>query len=142
MWEYKLGDSRKFKPKEGIFDATVHDNIERIFALGSDRQWMFTIDLEGKPVAVIGGTLIAGGVAELFSIMADEVYKRPLAFARTVERCMTYCQKKFKFHRYQTLVKTDEVGLHRWARFLKMEPEGVLRQLYDKKDHTMYSRLY
>lgn len=141
--EYVRGDSRKFTPKPGIYDEHTHDNIERIFDSGPKMCWLFTMFIGDDPIAVIGGTLIdRGGCVELFSILSDRIFEQPLAFARTVERCMTYCQKKFKFHRYQTLIKTDEIYLHRWAVFLKMEPEGVLRKLYNKQDHTIYSRIY
>ena len=93
--------------------------------------------------------IAAGGMVELWDhvyegwVMATaDIQKHPVATARIIKKIFAKVMVEHEVHRLQTTVKSDyEIG-HKFAKWLGLEKEGLMRKYLDDNDYYLYSRIF
>ena len=93
--------------------------------------------------------IAAGGMVELWDhvyegwIMATaDIKNHPIATARIIKRIFKKQMPLHKVQRLQTTVKADyEIG-HKFANWLGLTQEGLMKQYLDGNDYYLYARTY
>lgn len=139
---YRNGDVFKVEQKD--LHKSEFELAERVNAQAVDKNsHVYTCFYKSKPIAVIGGTQIYPGVMDLWSVTSPHVFKCPITFFKTVFRLIEIGRIDFNIHRYQMLIKSDILYLHKWAVKLKFKSEGILKQFGpDKSDYNIYARIF
>ena len=89
---------------------------------------------DGKIICCAGYYELWKGVAEVWTIPSIYVPEYALSFARALRGYVDRIINELGYHRVQTACPDDALH-HRWMRWLKMEPEGVLRQYTNNRDN-------
>ena len=93
--------------------------------------------------------IASGGMVQLWDnvyegwIMATaDIKKHPISTARIIKKIFAEVMEKHDVHRLQTTVKADyEIG-HKFAKWLGLEKEGLMKKYLDDNDYYLYSRIY
>ena len=106
----------------------------------ADTSWTGVID--DKIIA-------AGGMVELWDhvyegwIMATaDVKKHPIVTARVIKKIFNDVVVKYDVHRLQTTVKANYKIGHKFAQWLGLEKEGLMKKYLDDDDYYLYARIY
>lgn len=112
-------------------------------SLKSENSYAICMVKDEVPMAVLGATLLFSGVAQLWMVTTDECEKNRFFFCKFVSDYYMKLVVRFNLHRIQFSARSDSEVARRFARFVKFEPEGVMRKYgADKTDYIMYSRLF
>ena len=96
--------------------------------IGNQKSLSFINDLEG--------------CYEGWVIASHHINKYPIETARTIKKYTNYLIEKNKIHRLQTAVLHSFDDGHRFAKFLGMEPEGLMKKYdYMEQDYMRYARV-
>ena len=103
----------------------------------------FTGMVNDKPIFAAGMKMIWGQVAEGWVIATHEVWNHPLAVAKAIKKDFARVAKKNNIKRVQTAVRVDfDKGL-RFAKWLGLENEGLMKHYgFDGSDQYRYARIF
>tara|TARA_R100000458_G_scaffold56669_1_gene61832 strand:+ start:3333 stop:3857 length:525 start_codon:yes stop_codon:yes gene_type:complete len=94
-------------------------------------------------LAMFGVVPLHPGVAEAWLMPSKFISKHRFAFHRATKNFLIFMMAKWKLHRLQILVHSDNLVSKKWAEVLSFEQEGILKRYgVDKKNFFMYSRTY
>ena len=113
-------------------------NLEQL--VKPDTSWTGLID--GKIIAAGGMVELWDHVFEGWVMATADIQKHPIATARIIKKIFNKVMVKYDVHRLQTTVKADyEIG-HKFAQWLGLEKEGLMKKYLDDNDYYLYSRIY
>ena len=111
--------------------------------IGQDTEdYAFTLmSTKYGPIAIFGGTMIAEGVAEVWSIMSNKIEEFPCALVRSVRYLLALYRVKGEVKRYQMNVRSDADVSIRFAKFFGFNYEGKLKAFGpDGADYLLFGR--
>jgi hypothetical protein len=83
------------------------------------------------------------GVAEGWVLATANVWKHPLLVARAIKKDFARVAKEHSLWRVQTAVRSNFAEGLRFAKWLGLKDEGVMKQYgFDKTDHNRYARIF
>lgn len=102
----------------------------------------FTAIVNGKPIAAGGIFILWDNVAEGWVLATSEIWNYKLTMAKIFKKRTDVLVKENKIKRLQTAVKADfELG-HKFAQFLGLEKEGLMKHYGpDGSDYIRYARI-
>jgi len=101
----------------------------------------FTAIYNGECIVSGGITLLWEGVYEGWVIASNKVWNHPVATARIVKKALEQLIDDNKVVRLQTAVKKDFKLGHRFASWLGLEEEGIMKKYVSNEDHIRYARI-
>ena len=103
----------------------------------------FTGIVNNKPIFAAGMKMIWGRVAEGWVIATPEVWNHPLAVAKAIKKDFANVARQHNIQRVQTAVRVDfDKGL-RFAKWLGLENEGLMKCYgFDGSDQYRYARIF
>ena len=103
----------------------------------------FTGMVNDKPVFAAGMKMIWGQVAEGWVIASNDMWKYPLGVARAIRKDFARVAKEHNIKRVQTAIRKDFAQGKRFAEWLGLENEGLMRKFgFDGSDQYMYARIF
>ena len=103
----------------------------------------FTGVVNNNPIFAAGMKMIWGQVAECWVIATSDMWKYPLGVAKAIKKDFAKIAKKHNLKRVQTAVRKDFTEGQRFAEWLGLEREGLMRKWgFDGSDQYMYARLF
>jgi len=102
----------------------------------------FTAFVDGKPIAAGGIFILWENVAEGWVLATNKIWNHKLTMAKIFKKRTDVLIKENKIKRLQTAVKADfELG-HKFAKFLGLETEGLMKHYGpDGSDYIRYARI-
>ena len=103
----------------------------------------FTGIVNDKPIFAAGMKMIWGQVAEGWVIASSDMWKHPLGVAKAIKKDFARVAKEHNIKRVQTAIRKDFVQGQRFAEWLGLENEGLMRKFgFDGSDQYMYARIF
>jgi len=103
----------------------------------------FTGIVNNKPIFAAGMKMIWGQVAEGWVIASSDMWKHPLGVAKAIKKDFARVAKEHNIKRVQTAIRKDFAQGKRFAEWLGLEREGLMRKWgFDGSDQYMYARLF
>lgn len=104
--------------------------------------WAFTGVDKGRVIACAGIFPIWEGVAEAWFLGSQHMYDFDIQITRALVKGLPEWMEKYNLHRVQANVREDWPKARRWAKFLGMEEEGIMRSYTpDKHDFIRFARV-
>ena len=127
--------NHKLMDKDAEFEGDAINLVEENLA--------FTGTVNDKPIFAAGMKIVWGQVAEGWVIATQDVWKHPLAVARAIKKDFKKVAKENNIKRVQTAVRVDfDKGL-RFAKWLGLEEEGLMKHYgFDGSHHYRYARIF
>ena len=103
----------------------------------------FTGLVNNKPIFAAGMKMIWGQVAEGWVIATQDVWQHPIGVAKAIKKDFARVARKYNIKRVQTAVRSDfEKGI-RFAEWLGLENEGLMKHYgFDGSDQYRYARIF
>ena len=103
----------------------------------------FTGIVNNKPIFAAGMKMIWGQVAEGWVIATNEMWKYPIGVAKAIKKDFANVARQHNIQRVQTAVRVDfDKGL-RFAKWLGLENEGLMKCYgFDGSDQYRYARIF
>ena len=103
----------------------------------------FTGIIGKKPIFAAGMKMLWQGVAEGWVIATNEMWKYPLGVAKAIKKDFANVARQHNIQRVQTAVRVDfDKGL-RFAKWLGLENEGLMKCYgFDGSDQYRYARIF
>ena len=103
----------------------------------------FTGMVNDKPIFAAGMKMIWGQVAEGWVIASNDMWKYPLGVAKAIKKDFARVAKEHNIKRVQTAIRADfDKGL-RFAKWLGLEEEGLMKHYgFDGSHHYRYARIF
>ena len=96
-----------------------------------------------KPIFAAGMKMIWGQVAEGWVIATQDVWDHPLLVARAIKKDFARVAKENNIVRVQTAIRKDFKEGQRFAEWLGLENEGLMRKFgFDGTDQYRYARIF
>ena len=96
-----------------------------------------------KPIFAAGMKMVWGQVAEGWVIATQDVWNYPLSVAKAIRKDFARVAKKNNIVRVQTAIRKDFVQGQRFAEWLGLENEGLMRKFgFDGTDQYRYARIF
>ena len=103
----------------------------------------FTGIVNDEPIFAAGMKMVWGQVAEGWVIATSEMWKHPLGVAKAIKKDFARVAKQHNIERVQTAIRKDFTEGQRFAEWLGLEKEGLMRKWgFDGSDQYMYARLF
>ena len=103
----------------------------------------FTGLVNNKPIFAAGMKMIWGQVAEGWVIATQDVWNYPLSVAKAIRKDFARVAKENNIVRVQTAIRKDFVQGQRFAEWLGLENEGLMRKFgFDGTDQYRYARIF
>jgi hypothetical protein len=103
----------------------------------------FTGVVNDKPIFAAGMKMVWGQVAEGWVIATDEVWQYPLGVAKAIKKDFAKIAIENNIQRVQTSIRKDFPQGSRFAKWLGLEPEGLMRKAgFDGSDQYRYARIF
>jgi len=103
----------------------------------------FTGIVNDKPIFSAGYKIFWGSVAECWFIATKEMSNYSLSVAKIIKKDFAKIAKKHNLKRVQTAVRKDFIEGQKFAEWLGLEKEGLMRKWgFDGSDQYMYARLF
>ena len=103
----------------------------------------FTGIVNGKPIFAAGMKMVWGNVAEGWVIATKDVWNSPLAVARAIKKDFARVAKQHNIKRVQTAVRKDFDKGIRFAKWLGLENEGLMKYYgFDGSHQYRYARIF
>jgi len=103
----------------------------------------FTGLADNKPIFAAGMKMIWGQVAEGWVIATSDMWKYPLGVARAIKKDFARVAKENNIVRVQTAIRKDFKQGQRFAEWLGLENEGLMRKFgIDGTDQYRYARIF
>tara|TARA_X000001316_G_C895537_1_gene15670 strand:- start:5 stop:481 length:477 start_codon:yes stop_codon:yes gene_type:complete len=102
----------------------------------------FTGLVNNKPIAAGGISLLWDGVAEGWVMATKDIWKHYIVFAKHFKKKTDVLIETTNLKRLQTTVKADFKKGHRFAEWLGMKSEGIMKNYGpDGSDYIRYARI-
>ena len=103
----------------------------------------FTGMIDGEPIFAAGMKIIWGGVAEGWVIATNKVLQHPLLVAKAIKKDFARVAKENNIKRVQTAVRQDyDTGI-KFAKWLGLENEGLMKHYgFDGSHQYRYARIF
>ena len=129
---------------QGIVDyetksVTLEDRIRHL-DIQSRSGPTITAFVGNNPVAVFGCVILWNGVGEAWSIFSEKARRYPIAMTKSAISFFDTCEISFSLHRLQITVNSNDKRALSWAKYLKFESEGLMKQYSADKDDTFIMR--
>ena len=96
-----------------------------------------------KPIFAAGMKMIWGQVAEGWVIATQDVWNYPLSVAKAIRKDFARVAKENNIVRVQTAIRKDFEQGQRFAEWLGLENEGLMRKFgFDGTDQYRYARIF
>ena len=96
-----------------------------------------------KPIFAAGMKMVWGQVAEGWVIATQDVWNYPLSVAKAIRKDFARVAKENNIVRVQTAIRKDFVQGQRFAEWLGLENEGLMRKFgFDGTDQYRYARIF
>ena len=96
-----------------------------------------------KPIFAAGMKMVWGQVAEGWVIATQDVWNYPLSVAKAIRKDFARVAKENNIVRVQTAIRKDFIEGQRFAEWLGLENEGLMRKFgFDGTDQYRYARLF
>ena len=103
----------------------------------------FTGLVNNKPIFAAGMKMIWGQVAEGWVIATQDVWNHPLSVAKAIKKDFARVAKENNIVRVQTAIRKDFKQGQRFAEWLGLENEGLMRKFgFDGTDQYRYARIF
>ena len=103
----------------------------------------FTGIIGKKPIFAAGMKMLWQGVAEGWVIATQDVWNHPLSVARAIKKDFAKVAKKYNIKRVQTAVRSDFDKGIRFAEWLGLENEGLMKHYgFDSSHQYRYARIF
>ena len=103
----------------------------------------FTGMVNKKPIFAAGMKMIWGQVAEGWVIATQDVWQHPISVAKAIKKDFAKVARKYNIKRVQTAVRTDFDKGIRFAEWLGLENEGLMKNYgFDGSDQYRYARIF
>ena len=103
----------------------------------------FTGMVNKKPIFAAGMKMIWGQVAEGWVIATQDVWDHPLSVAKAIKKDFAKVARKYNIKRVQTAVRSDFDKGIRFAKWLGLENEGLMKHYgFDGSDQYRYARIF
>ena len=103
----------------------------------------FTGIVNYQPIFAAGMKMVWGRVAEGWVIATSEIWKNPLSVARAIKKDFARVAKEHNIERVQTAIRKDFKQGQRFAEWLGLENEGLMRKFgFDGTDQYRYARIF
>ena len=103
----------------------------------------FTGLIGKKPIFAAGMKMIWGQVAEGWVIATQDVWNHPLSVAKAIKKDFARIAKENNIARVQTSIRKDFEQGQRFAEWLGLENEGLMRKFgFDGTDQYRYARIF
>ena len=103
----------------------------------------FTGLISKKPIFAAGMKMIWGQVAEGWVIATQDVWNHPLSVAKAIKKDFARIAKENNIARVQTSIRKDFEQGQRFAEWLGLENEGLMRKFgFDGTDQYRYARIF
>ena len=96
-----------------------------------------------KPIFAAGMKMIWGQVAEGWVIATEDMWNYPLSVAKAIKKDFARIAKENNIVRVQTAIRKDFKQGQRFAEWLGLENEGLMRKFgFDGTDQYRYARVF
>ena len=96
-----------------------------------------------KPIFAAGMKMIWGQVAEGWVIATEDMWNYPLSVAKAIKKDFARVAKENNIVRVQTAIRKDFKEGQRFAEWLGLENEGLMRKFgFDGTDQYRYARIF
>ena len=103
----------------------------------------FTGLVNNKPIFAAGMQMIWGQVAEGWVLATHAVWNHPLSVAKAIKKDFARIAKENNITRVQTSIRKDFKQGQRFAEWLGLENEGLMRKFgFDGTDQYRYARIF
>ena len=127
--------NHKLMDKDAQFDGDAMNLVQEHLA--------FTGLVNNKPIFAAGMKMIWGQVAEGWVIATSDMWKYPLGVARAIKKDFARVAKENNIVRVQTAIRKDFKQGQRFAEWLGLENEGLMRKFgFDGTDQYRYARIF
>ena len=83
-----------------------------------------------------------GNVYEGWVMATIDIHDYPIQTARIIKKIFDRVMVDNKVERLQTTVRSDfEIG-HKFAQWLGLKSEGIMKHYMDKEDYNLYARVF
>lgn len=139
---YQPGDYAFVVPSEvHSGEGNIGERIERLNIIPNNN--IYTCLSGNRPIAIIGWTLLFPGVADLWSLVSEEIKKYGKSFYKFCMTLMEFGNYNLGIHRFQMTVRVGNKELIRWSEALHMKCEGLMEKFGpDKSDYFLFARVY
>jgi len=99
--------------------------------------------VNNKPIFAAGMKMVWGQVAEGWVIATQDVWDYPLSVAKAIRKDFARVAKENNIVRVQTAIRKDFEQGQRFAEWLGLENEGLMRKFgFDGTDQYRYARIF
>ena len=127
--------NHKLMDKDAQFDGDAMNLVKEHLA--------FTGLVNNKPIFAAGMKMIWGQVAEGWVIASSDMWNHPLSVAKAIKKDFARVAKEHNIKRVQTAIRKDFTQGKRFAEWLGLENEGLMKQYgFDGTDHYRYARIF
>ena len=127
-------------------DKTINDIVAQFEGEAMELEQTglaYTCIINDEPIASAGMKIIWNGVAEGWVLASSKVWNHPLVIARAIKKNFARLAKENEIHRVQTAVRADFTMGLKFAKWLGLEEEGLMKKFgFDGSDQYMYARLF
>jgi hypothetical protein len=103
----------------------------------------FTGMVRSKPIFAAGMKMVWGRVAEGWVIATEDVWNYPLSVAKAIRKDFARVAREHNIERVQTAIRKDFVQGQRFAEWLGLEREGLMKKWgFDGSDQYLYARIF
>jgi hypothetical protein len=96
-----------------------------------------------KPIFAAGMKMVWGQVAEGWVIATEDMWNYPLSVAKAIKKDFARIAKENNIVRVQTAIRKDFKQGQRFAEWLGLENEGLMRKFgFDGTDQYRYARVF
>jgi hypothetical protein len=138
--EKHLDDMRQYG-FDGLSDAELAEEKSYIVAQTIEDA-AFTIMYKDKPVCVFGCLLYWNGVAEMWSLISDDIRRFPLFLTKCGRTWADICEVAFKLHRLEITVRASDERATKWAFALGFKHESFMEKYSARReDFNLFVRI-
>jgi len=103
----------------------------------------YTCMINNEPIAAAGMKMIWNGVAEGWVIATNKIWDHPLLVAKAIKKNFARLAKENNIKRVQTAVRQDyDTGI-KFAKWLGLENEGLMKHYgFDGSHQYRYARIF
>ena len=124
-----LSDAEKLEEKQNIIAQAKEDVA-------------FTIMYHGKPVCVFGCLMFWKGVAEMWSLISDDLRQFPRFLTKCGKTWADICEIVFDLHRLEITVRASDSRATKWAFALGFKHESFMEKYSARReDFNLFVRI-
>lgn len=102
----------------------------------------WTMEKDGRVIAVMGITAVSGGIGLVWSFISDEARGHGKMMVKFAREKMKFALTEMRFHRLQAVVREDRPEYQRFAELMGFQKEGLMRKACANGDDLwLYSRI-